>query len=47
MVDVTRDNFEELYDEILEDIKKCSFIGFDTEFSALTTDAKNVTRFDY
>ena len=44
MADVTRDNFEELFDDVVSEIKHCAFIAFDTEFSALTTNASNVTR---
>lgn len=34
-MDITRDNFLEHYQEIIGQIKDCSFIAFDTEFSGL------------
>ena len=37
-MDITRDNFLEYYQEVIEQIKDCSFIAFDTEFSGLLDD---------
>lgn len=34
-MDITRENFLERYQEVIEQIKDCSFIAFDTEFSGL------------
>lgn len=34
-MDITRENFLEHYQEIIKEIKDCSFIAFDTEFSGL------------
>ena len=34
-MDITRENFLEHYQEVIEQIKDCSFIAFDTEFSGL------------
>jgi len=34
-MDVTRDNFLSYYSEVLEKIKECTFIAFDTEFTGL------------
>ena len=37
-MDITRENFLEHYQEVIDHIKDCSFIAFDTEFSGLLDD---------
>lgn len=38
MVDITNTNFETKFSQILEDIKSCSFVAIDTEFTGLLAD---------
>jgi hypothetical protein len=44
MCDVTRQNFDTLKPEMLNNINRCDFIAFDTEFSALTISEDYKTR---
>jgi len=43
MTDVTRYNFAEVCPQISEVLKKCSFVGIDTEFTSLTANSSCVT----
>ncbi len=43
MTDVTRENFRHLLPQINDSIKNCSFVAFDSEFSALTADPSCVS----
>lgn len=45
-MDITRDNFLEHYQEVIEQIKGCSFIAFDTEFSGLLEEGFRETYID-
>ena len=45
MTEVTKYNFEKLLPKIKEDIRLCSFVAFDTEFTALTVGSSNKGRY--
>lgn len=45
-MDVTRQNFREVYDTVEKSISDSTFIAIDGEFSGVTNSSFNITNFD-